>query len=336
MAWRCLQWKRWFTRESFEHMLVSVVIPCYNSEKTIRRVVEMVMGVFEQYKGYECEFVLVNDCGGDNTFGVIRELARDYDNVHGLDLMRNFGQHNALMCALNYTSGDLILGMDDDLQTHPSQIPIMLEAMEQHDYDVLYGVYPHRKVGPVKNFTHWLNKVSSAVLLGRPKGVQSSNFWLITRAVRNEVIKYQTFNPFVDAIFYRTTHNIGNVQIEHHRREVGESGYTLSKLVKLWLAYWNFSTVPLHISSIIGAISAFVGFVAGFVTVIRKLLDPSIPMGWSSLVCVMLFFFGLVLLALGVIGEYLGKALLAINDTPQYIVRSTVNMENESEGPDRV
>lgn len=290
------------------------------------------MGVFEKYEGYECEFVLVNDCGGDNTFGVIRELAKDYPNVHGLDLMRNFGQHNALMCALNYTKGDLILGMDDDLQTHPSQIPIMLEAMKQHDYDVLYGVYPRRKVGPVKNFTHWLNKVSSGVLLGRPKGVQSSNFWLITRAVRDEVIKYRTFNPFVDAIFYRTTHNIGNVQIEHYKREVGESGYTLSKLVKLWLAYWNFSTVPLHLSSIIGAVSALIGFIAGFITVIRKLLDPTIPMGWSSLVCVMLFFFGLVLLALGIIGEYLGKALLAINDTPQYIVRSTVNVEGDREG----
>jgi undecaprenyl-phosphate 4-deoxy-4-formamido-L-arabinose transferase len=162
--------------------------------------------------------------------------------------------------------------------------------------------------------------------------VQSSNFWLITRAVRDEVIKYQTFNPFVDAIFYRTTHNIGNVQIEHYKREVGESGYTLSKLVKLWLAYWNFSTVPLHLSSIIGAVSALIGFIAGFITVIRKLLDPTIPMGWSSLVCVMLFFFGLVLLALGIIGEYLGKALLAINDTPQYIVRSTVNVEGDREG----
>jgi undecaprenyl-phosphate 4-deoxy-4-formamido-L-arabinose transferase len=99
--------------------------------------------------------------------------------------------------------------------------------------------------------------------------------------------------------------------------------------VRLWLAYWNFSTVPLHIASIIGAASAAIGFIAGFVTVIRKLLDPTIPMGWSSLVCIMLFFFGMVLLALGIIGEYLGKALLAINETPQYIVRSTVNLPDE-------
>lgn len=310
-------------------MLVSVVIPCYNSEHMIAHVVEQVLAEFDRIEGYDCEFVLVNDCGGDGTFGVIRELAKRYPNVHGVDLMRNFGQHNALMCAMNYTKGDLVLGMDDDLQTHPSQIPIMLKAMEEHDYDVLYGVYPTRKVSAIKQFTHWLNKVSSQVLLNRPKGIQSSNFWLITRAVCDEVIKYRTFNPFVDAIFYRTTHNIGNVQIEHHEREMGSSGYTFSKLVRLWLAYWNFSTVPLHIASIIGAASAAIGFIAGFVTVIRKLLDPTIPMGWSSLVCIMLFFFGMVLLALGIIGEYLGKALLAINETPQYIVRSTVNLPDE-------
>lgn len=312
-------------------MLVSVVIPCYNSEHIIAKVVEMVQTEFSKIEDYKCEFVLVNDCGGDNTFHVIQTLASKYDNVHGIDLMRNFGQHNALMCAMHYAQGDLILGMDDDLQTHPSQIPLLLEAIKTGGYDIVYGTYRESKNGPIKNFTHWLNKVSSRVLLGRPKGVQSSNFWLITHAVKNEVIKYRSFNPYVDAIFYRTSHNIGNVTIEHHEREYGSSGYTFTKLVKLWLAYWNFSAVPLHIASIIGAITAAAGFVVGIITIIRKLIDPSIHAGWSSLVCILLFFFGLILLALGIIGEYLGKALLAINETPQYIVRSEVNVANKRE-----
>ncbi|MEE1273722.1 MAG: glycosyltransferase family 2 protein [Olegusella sp.] len=307
-------------------MLVSVVIPCYNSERTIAKVVGMVDDEFGHMDGFECEFVLVNDCGGDGTFNVIRELAAARPNVHGVNLMRNFGQHNALMCAMHYTRGDLVLGMDDDLQTHPSQIHKLLETMVEGDYDVVYGVYRESKNGPIKNFTHWLNKVSSSILLGRPKGVQSSNFWLITRAVRDEVIKYRNFSPYVDAIFYRTTHNIGNVVIEHHAREVGSSGYTFSKLVKLWLAYWNYSTVPLHITSVVGGITAVAGFIGGIVAIIHKLVDPTTPMGWSSLVCIVLFFSGVILLALGIIGEYLGKALLAINSTPQYIVRETVNL----------
>lgn len=312
-------------------MLVSVVIPCYNSEHSIAQVCELVQAEFDKMKNYDCEFVLVNDGSQDTTFQVLQELAAKSPQIHAIDLMRNFGQHNALMCAMNYAQGDLVLGMDDDLQTHPSQIHLLLEAMQTGTYDIVYGIYRESKNGTIKNFTHWLNKVSSRVLLGRPKGIQSSNFWLITAAVKNEVIKYRSFNPYVDAIFFRTTHNIGNVTIEHHKRAYGSSGYTLSKLVKLWLAYWNFSAVPLHIASVIGALTACAGFLAGLVTIIRKLIDPSIHAGWSSLVCIQLFFFGLVLLALGVIGEYLGKALLAINETPQYIIRTKINLPTTQE-----
>lgn len=311
-------------------MLVSVVIPCYNSERTIGKVVRMVMDEFEKFDGYECEFVLVNDCGGDGTFKVIRELAATYPNVRGLDLMRNFGQHNALMCAMNYAQGDLILGMDDDMQTHPSQIHKLLQKMEE-GYDIVYGIYLQHHNGALKNFTSWLNKVTSGVLLGRPKGVQSSNFWLISRAVRDQVVTYKNYNPYVDGIFYRTSHNIGNVVVEHHAREVGSSGYTLKKLVNLWLRYWSFSAIPLHIASVVGAVTAAVGFLVGLVTIIRKLVDPTIPMGWSSLVCIMLFFFGMVLLALGIIGDYLGKIMLSINGTPQYIVRETAGMRQGDE-----
>ena len=309
-------------------MLVSIVIPCYNSEATIRKVVEMVMTEFSRWDSYTCEFVLVNDNSRDNTFEEIRSLCKDYSNVKGINLMRNFGQHNALMAALHYAKGDLILGMDDDLQTHPSQIEKLLKKMEE-GYDLVYGVYEKRKNSFLKNCTSYLNEVSSRILLGRPKEIQSSNFWIITQTIAKEVRKYQSYNPYIDGIFYRTTHNIGNVTVEHHKREVGSSNYTFRKLVRLWLAYWNYSVIPLRISSVIGAISAFVGFIATIITIIRKLLNPGMMMGWSSLICTMLIFFGLILLVLGIIGEYLGKIILTINNTPQYIVRETINTDDE-------
>ena len=140
--------------------------------------------------------------------------------------MRNFGQHNALMAAMNYTQGDYILGMDDDMQTHPSQIHKLIEKMEE-GYDLVYGCYPQKKNSFLKNFSSKLNEVSSRILLGRPKDIVSSNFWLITKAVRDEVVKYTSYNPYVDGIFYRTTHNIGNVEVEHFKRAVGTSNYTL-------------------------------------------------------------------------------------------------------------
>lgn len=308
-------------------MLVSIVIPCYNSEHTIRDVVELTMREFEGLVGYECEFVLVNDNSRDLTADAIRRLSEDYPCVHGLSLMRNFGQHNGLMCGMNYTSGDLVVGMDDDMQTHPSQLPIILSEMRR-GYDLVYGVYPKSTNGALKNLTSWLNRKTSQVLLGRPKNIRSSNFWCITRQVRDEVIKYTGFSPYVDGIFYRVTTNIGNVAIEHHKRAYGQSGYTLKKLVCQWMAYFNYSVIPLRFASISGVIAALIGFVAGIVTLVSKILDPTMVAGWASTVCLLLFLSGLILMVLGIIGEYLGKIILTINQTPQYIVRETYNIKD--------
>lgn len=305
-------------------MLISVVIPCYYSEKTIRKVVELVMAEFEKNEGYECEFVLVNDGSTDGTWTEIEALGAEYENVCGVNLMRNFGQHNALMAAMHYAKGDCVLGMDDDMQTHPSQIFKLVHKMEE-GYDVVYGVYPQRKNSWKKNLTSKINEVTSRMMLNRPKDIVSSNFWMITRAVQKEVVKYDSFNPYIDGIFYRVTHRIGNVPVEHFKREVGTSGYTLKKLVNLWLRYWNFSVLPLRISFFLGMFSGVAGAVIAILTVINKILNPDIPVGWSSMLCVVVVFFGLVLMMLGIIGEYLGKIILILNNTPQFVVREAIH-----------
>ena len=309
-------------------MLISIVIPCYYSEKTIHKVVDMVTDEFNKNDGYECEFVLVKDGSTDGTFDEIRKLSREYSNVAGVNLMRNFGQHNALMAALQYTNGDYVLGMDDDMQTHPSQIPAILEK-QREGYDLVYGVYDKSVNSAGKNLTSWFNRVSSRFLLGRPKEIHSSNFWLITDKVRREVIKYRNYNPYVDGLFFRTTHNIANVTIHHHKREFGSSNYTLRKMMKLWMAYWNYSVLPLRAASVLGSLTALIGFIAAIVTVVNKLVDPTITVGWSSTVSIMLIFFGFTLLVLGIIGEYIGEIVLSINQTPQFVIRDMVNVPDE-------
>jgi len=309
-------------------MLVSIVIPCYNSESTIGKVVEMIISEFEKMDHYSCEFVLVNDASKDNTFESIRRIAEQYPFVYGINLLRNFGQHNALMAGLHYAGGEYVIGMDDDLQTHPSQIHKLIETIEE-GYDLVYGCYEKKKNSLLKNMTSKLNEVSSRILLGRPKEILSSNFWIITKGVRDETIKYKNYNPYIDGIFYRTTHNIGNVTIRHYKRESGSSNYTLRKLIRLWLAYWNYSVIPLRISSVLGGVFAAIGFAAAIITVIRKIVSPGMPMGWASVFCAMLVFFGLTLMVLGIIGEYLGKIILSLNNTPQFIVRETINVEEE-------
>ena len=162
-------------------------------------------------------------------------------------------------------------------------------------------------------------------MLNRPKDIVSSNFWIISKMVKDEVVKYDSFNPYIDGIFYRVTHNIGNVPVEHFKRESGTSGYTFKKLLNLWLAYWNFSVIPLRISFFLGIFSMATGVLISLLVIINKIIYPDIPVGWSSTLCIMVVLLGLVLMVLGVIGEYLGKIILILNNTPQYIVRETVN-----------
>ena len=164
-------------------MLESVVIPCYNSQDSIRKVVELTIAEFQKMPQYTYEFILVNDYSKDGTFIKIKELSEQYPCVRGINLARNFGQHNALMAALNYTDGDFIVGMDDDLQTHPSQMYKLLDKI-QEGYDLVYGNYAKRKNPFLKNLSSKFNKVTSRILLGRPKNIVSSNYWVITRLVR--------------------------------------------------------------------------------------------------------------------------------------------------------
>ena len=205
-------------------MLVSIIIPCYNSEHTIGKVVELAIQEFEKLENYECEFVLVNDYSRDGTWNSIRSLTDRYPNVKGINLAKNFGQHNAIMAALSQAEGDLIVGMDDDMQNHPSQIPQFLNKMEE-GYDIVFGVFKQRKFSVMKNITGAISRYLLWHLLDRPKDIQMSSFWCCRKYVRDEVVKYDGYNIFLQVLFFRTTHNNANIEIEHYAREVGESNY---------------------------------------------------------------------------------------------------------------
>ncbi len=305
-------------------MLLSIVIPCYNSEKTIRKVVELCMEVVGKIEDLDCEFVLVNDFSRDGTRDAIWRLAKDYPNVKGISLAKNFGQHNAIMAGLHEAGGDYVMGMDDDLQTHPSQIPVFIEKMRE-GYDVVFGVFKKRKFNFVKNL---MSKIASFIMwhmVDRPKGLEASNFWCCSKYVRDELVKYDGYNLYLQILFYRTTGNIANIEIEHFSREEGTSNYNFRKSLKLFMTFLNYTVVPLRMATIMGSLLSATGFIATVVVFIRKLLDPEITIGWSSLMCVIMLLFGFAFLILGIIGEYIGKLILNINKTPQYVVREKIN-----------
>lgn len=310
-------------------ILISFVIPCYYSEKIIRREVEAVMHEFSIREGYECEFILVNDGSTDGTYDVIKSLAHEYDNVKGINFIRGFGQHNAQLAGMRYAEGDYVMGIDDDMQNHPSQIFKVIEKI-QEGYDITFGIYNnHYKNSFIKQLTSRFNNYTSSRLIGLPKGIEASSFWIITKQVNQEAVKYKSYNIILDGIFNQISSNIGQVEVEHYPRAEGKSGYTFSKLVKMWLRYWNYSVLPLRVSFIIGMIASLLGLTASVWTIAKKLTDPMLPVGWASTFCTTTLLFGAVLMVLGIIGEYLGKVIMILNDTPQYIIRETVNIDLE-------
>ncbi|MDD3796819.1 MAG: glycosyltransferase family 2 protein [Lachnospiraceae bacterium] len=308
-------------------MLVSIVVPCYNSEFTIEKLVDLCMEEFDKMEDYDCEMVLVNDYSKDRTFEAITRAAKKYKNVIGVNLAKNCGQHAAIMAGLQYVQGDLVVGMDDDLQNHPSQIRQFLDKVDE-GYDVVFGVFKERKFSAFKNLTGAISQFLLFHLVDRPKDIQMSSFWLARRYIIEEIKKYQGSDVFVQLLFVRTTRNLANIEIEHYEREVGESNYTFRKGLKLFMSFMNYSTIPLQIATVFGVLFSGAGFIAALVILVRKLMDPTITVGWSSLMCIILIVSGITFLMLGIIGEYVGKLIMTLNKTPLYVVRETLNTEN--------
>ena len=315
-------------------MLLSIVIPCFNSERTIRQVVELSMEEIARIERYSCEFILVNDFSRDGTWTQIQRLCQDFPNVKGLNLSRNFGQHNAIMAGLHYAQGDYIMGMDDDLQTHPSQIPAILDGMKE-DVDVVFGIFRQRQFGWLKNLTSAVASFIQWHMVSRPKGIEASNFWCCRRYVRDEVIKYTNCSLYLQMLFFRTTSRISNIRIEHFARESGQSNYTFRRSWRLFMGFLNYSVIPLKFSAWLGGFFSLLGFIFALVVVIRKLVHPDIAVGWSSLMSVILILFGITFLILGILGEYVGNMMLDFGRTPQFIVRDTFNIATIDERSDR-
>ena len=308
-------------------MLISIAVPCYNSEHTIEPLVEACRAEFDHRNGYELEMVLVNDFSKDGTFDVIRKMAEKYPFVKGIDLAKNFGQHDALLCAFQYVTGDLVVGMDDDLQNHPEQIHQLIAKLHE-GYDVVFAKYKSRKYSLTRNITSAVSQYLLHHLIDRPKDVEMSSFWVSRRFVIDEIRKYRGNDAFIQLLFVRTTRRIADLTIEHYARTEGRSNYTFRKRMRLFLSFMSFSVIPLQIATIFGTTFSLIGFLMMIIIFIRKLIHPEIAIGWSSIMCLILFVSGILMLMLGIIGSYIGKMVMTINQTPMYVVREELNVEN--------
>lgn len=311
--------------------LISFVIPCYRSSQTIKGVVEELTEAMADIAGYEYEVILVNDCSPDETFSVIRQLCEENPRIKGINLARNFGQHAALMAGFGYVKGDIIVCLDDDGQTPANEAGKLIAGLEA-GADVVYAKYEHKQHSWFRNFGSKLNELMTRVMLGKPKKLYVSSYFAARRFVIDEVLRYENAYPYVIGLVLRATKNITNVTVTHREREIGTSGYTLGKLISLWVnGFTSFSVKPLRMATIIGAFCALLGFAYAIYTIVKKFVNPIVPLGFSSLMSAIMFIGGMLMLMLGLIGEYIGRIYVCMNHSPQYVVKETLNVKADKD-----
>lgn len=307
---------------------VSFVIPCYRSERTLPGVIAEIMEKMDAMEQYQYDIFLINDCSPDNTLGTIRGLCEEHENIKGIDFARNFGQHSALMAGLRYSDGDYVVCLDDDGQTPADEADKLLGKLEE-GYDAVYAQYEHKRHSAFRNLGSRLNDAMTRVMLGKPAELYISSYFGVKRFVVEDMIRYENSYPYVIGLVLRATRNIVNVTVNHRERREGVSGYTLKKLVGLWFnGFTAFSVMPLRIATAVGGCSAAIGFLYGIYTIVKRLLKPDVPIGFSSMMSAIVFFGGIIMLMLGLIGEYIGRIYISLNNSPQYVIREKFNLED--------
>ncbi len=311
---------------------VSVAIPCYRSAMTIAAVVTELRQTILSRPGYDYQIILVNDYPEDNTFDVITDLCRNDPKIIGVNLSRTFGQTTAKMAALPYVRGDVLVYMDDDGQHPADQIFLLTDKVLNEGYDMVYARFPHKKHSLFKRLTSRLNSKVLEINGSKPKGISLSSYCAMSPVAVQALRKYKSPFPSIGGYLSHVTFRYANVDMEHRDRLAGQSNYTLRKMLNLWLTgFTNFSTVPLRFSAILGIIVAIFGFITGVLVIIRKLINPTIAAGYTSSIAVQLFIGGVIMMILGLCGEYIGRIYMTVSNMPQYEVRQVINGKNQEE-----
>ena len=309
---------------------ISFVIPCYNSEKYIQNTVNSLQTVIQsKLQNYTTEIILINDGSADNTFKEISKIAEENKNVIAVDFTRNFGQHSAIMAGLNKCTGNIIICLDDDGQTPPEESIKLIENLDEGT-DVVYARYKEKKHNKFRNIGSNINSYMAQKLLSKPKNLYISSFFAMKDYIKDEIISYENPYPYMEGLVLRTTNKIKNIDVQHKEREVGKSQYTIKKLLRLWMnRFTNFSVKPLRIAMVFSLLFIIIAIIFAIILIINKLMNPLVPLGWTSMIILMLIIGSAITFILGLIGEYVGRIYVSINNNPQYVIRKVIKNEEK-------
>lgn len=309
-------------------MDISFVIPCYCSEKNLEGVIAEIKCAMKQKPEFEYEIILVNDNSRDQTKKLIERLAKEDSRIFGIDFARNFGQPAALMAGFRAAKGEYIMTSDDDGQTPVERVWEFYDKI-QEGYDVVCAKYTERAQKSLfRRLGTKANEFMLYYMINKPKEVGLASFFMAKRFVIDEIIRYENPYPYIAGLLLRATQKIGNVELEQRERKTGSSGYTMKKLLNLWVnGFTAFSLKPLRIATALGFISAAGGFLTLMFILIRKIFVPTIQAGYTSQIGFLLVMSGVILFVLGIIGEYVGRIYMCINNEPQYVIRETMQLK---------
>lgn len=303
--------------------MLSFIIPCYRSENTVLKVVEEIEKTVVTRPGFSYEIILVNDGSPDNVWDVIRKRSESDEHVIGINLAKNFGQHSALLAGYNQCVGDYVVSLDDDGQTPADEVYSLIDELEK-GYDIVFATYEKAKQTLFRRIGSRFAKAMSEFMFDiKGDDRQGSSYFVARKFVIKEMIKYKNPYPYMAGLILRTTRNISVVPVNHRERLEGTSGYSLKGLFSLWMnGFTAFSVKPLQMGTYIGFFFSFLGFLFAIVTIIRKLfITPNMEAGWSSTISILLVIGGVIMIMLGLIGEYVGRIYICINNSPQFVIK---------------
>lgn len=305
-------------------MKYSIVIPVYNSQNVVENVVEILLDVINK-NGFSAEIILVNDGSSDSSWDVIKQLANDFKNVKSIDLVKNYGQHNAILCGFKYATGDYIITMDDDLQNPPSEIIHLINKMNEGNYDLVFGKFREKKDALYRKFGSSFIGYLNTKIFNKPKNITLTNFRIVRRDLIDRVLLHKTSYPYIPGMLLMYASSICNTEVEHHRRSEGVSNYTFKKILSLMSRLLiNYSSYPLRLLSTIGLVIAVLSLFSGLYYLVYGLIVGSEVPGWTTLIVLISFLGGFIIALLGVIGEYLSRILDQISSEHSYFVRELV------------
>jgi undecaprenyl-phosphate 4-deoxy-4-formamido-L-arabinose transferase len=311
---------------------LSVIVPVYNSEASLRPLVARLEPVLRQIAS-EFELILVNDGSRDTSWKVVEELSRAHPWIRGFDMMRNYGQHNAILCGIRAARFPLVLTMDDDLQHPPEEIPKLLAELDR-GFDVVYGTPQKETHGLLRDLASQMTKLALQKSMGANTARKVSAFRVLRTKTRDAYADYRGQFVSIDVLLTWATTRFSSVEVRHDPRTLGASNYTYKKLLTHALnMITGFSVMPLQLASIIGFVFTLFGFAILVWVLITKIVSGSPVQGFTFLASVVAIFSGAQLFALGIIGEYLARMHFRMMDKPTYTVRSTSRAEPDEREP---